>query len=86
MTAAPMAKMRPTARKAREVVAPSGSSAVNSVANAVAPSEVPSVSTNLMPVVATPRSRRSTEAYTSSISLPRPRPRPVPVPNTTITA
>jgi hypothetical protein len=37
ITAAPMAKMRPTARKARKVVAPSGSSAVNSVANAVAP-------------------------------------------------
>jgi hypothetical protein len=84
MIAAPIAKMRPTAAKSRAGVEPSGTSAENSVANAVAPSEVPSVSTNLMPVVATPRSRRSTDAYTSSISLPSPRPRPVP--NTTMTA
>jgi hypothetical protein len=84
MTAAPMPKMRPSATNAFAAVAPCGTSAENSVAKAVAPSEVPRVSTNLMPVVATPRSRRSTEAYTSSISLPSPRPRPVP--NTTMTA
>jgi hypothetical protein len=84
MIAAPMPKMRPSATNVPAGVAPSGTSAVNSVANAVAPSEVPSVSTNLMPVVATPRSRRSTEAYTSSISLPSPR--PIPVPKTTMIA
>lgn len=84
MTAAPMPKMRPSATNSFAAVAPPGTRAENSVANAVAPSEVPRVSTNLMPVVATPRSRRSTEAYTSSISLPSPRPRPVP--NTTMTA
>jgi hypothetical protein len=79
-----MPKMRPSAANSFAALAPSGVSAENSVAQAVAPSEVPSVSTNLMPVVATPRSRRSTEAYTSSISLPSPRPRPTP--NTTMTA
>ena len=84
MTAAPMPKMRPSATNSSATVAPPGTSAENSVANAVAPSDVPRVSTNLTPVVATPRSRRSTEAYTSSISLPSPRPRPVP--NTTMTA
>jgi hypothetical protein len=84
MIAAPMPKMRPSATNVRAAVAPCGTSAENSVANAVAPSEVPRVSTNLMPVVATPRSRRSTKAYTSSISLPSPRPSPAP--NTTMTA
>jgi hypothetical protein len=84
MTAAPMPKMRPSATNVRPAVAPGGTRAENSVAKAVAPSDVPRVSTNLTPVVATPRSRRSTEAYTSSISLPSPR--PMPVPNTTMTA
>ena len=84
MKTAPAPKMRPSATNARAAVAPPGVSAENSVAKAVAPSEVPRVSTNRMPVVATPRSRRSTDAYTSSISLPSPR--PMPAPNTTMTA
>ena len=52
--------------------------AAKRAANAAAATEVPRVSTNRTPVVAVPRSRRSTAVCTRITSLPMPSPTPVP--------
>jgi hypothetical protein len=52
--------------------------AAKSAANAAAATDAPRVSTNRTPVVAVPRSRRSTADCTRITSLPRPSPTPAP--------